>query len=42
MQLLNTKINVAVPKFLIKVGNYNKGHESMRKQHTLGCLEASQ
>ena len=33
MQLLNTKINLVAPKFLIKPGNYNTGHESTRKQH---------
>ena len=30
---MKAKINLPVPKFLIKAGNYNKGHESKRKQH---------
>ena len=30
-RFLNTKIKLAVPKFLINARNYNKGHKSMRK-----------
>ena len=30
---MKAKINLPVPKFLMKAGNYNEGHESTRKQH---------